>query len=86
MEPVAPMTPSEEPKKGAAYGSVLGIVLIVAILVAGAFYVWNDRLDEADEAMPVQTGVRGVMLPDGSMPSVEGDTSVDAGAEGPQPQ
>jgi len=85
MDPVAPMTPNEEPAKGTAYGSVLGIVLIVAILVAGAFYVWNERLEQTEEPAE-QTGVRGEMLPDGSMPSVEGDASVDAGAEGPQPQ
>ncbi len=39
MEPTNP-----PPKK--AYGSVLSILLIVLILVVGAFYVWNKRLNE----------------------------------------
>lgn len=33
-----------EPKKNTAYGTILGIILIVAILVVGAFYVWGERL------------------------------------------
>lgn len=83
MNPQDSMPPAEEAKKGPAYGSVLGIILIVAILVAGAFYVWNERLDM--NQVP-ENGVRGEVLPDGSMPTVEGAADVEAGEEGPRPQ
>lgn len=83
MNPVDGMPPAEEAKKGPAYGSILGIILIVAILVAGAFYVWNERLETNE--VP-QNGVRGEVLPDGSMPSVEGAADIEEGESGPQPQ
>lgn len=78
---VTPMT--NEPAKPTAFGSILGIVLIVAILVAGAFYVWNERLQT--NQMP-QNGVRGEVLPDGSMPTVEGAADIEEGENGPVPQ
>ncbi len=77
----APM--ANEPAKPAAFGSILGIVLIVAILVAGAFYVWNERLGMNE--MP-ENGVRGEILPDGSMPTVEGAADIEEGENGPIPQ
>lgn len=53
------------PAKGNAtpnsYGSVFSILLIVLVLVAGAFYVWNKRIgedrpqqavDESTQALP----------------------------------
>ena len=79
------MPAQEEEKKGPAYGSILGIIVIVAILVAGAFYVWNERLGMNDDMTP-ENGVRGEVLPDGSMPTVEGDASVESGENGPVPQ
>lgn len=36
---------SEQGVKG-SYGSVLSILLIVLVLVMGAFYVWNKRINE----------------------------------------
>lgn len=78
--PAAPM--ASEPAKGPAYGPILGIIVIVAILVAGAFYVWGERLN--DGQVP-ENGVRGEMLPDGSMPSVEGAVEIESGENGPQP-
>ena len=83
MNPVDGMPPAEEAKKSPAYGSVLGIIVIVAILVAGAFYVWNERLDMNE--VP-ENGVRGEVLPDGSVPNVEGTAGVEEGEGGPQPQ
>lgn len=83
MNPEGGMPPAEEAKKSPAYGSILGIILIVAILVAGAFYVWNERLDT--NQVP-ENGVRGEVLPDGSMPSVEGAVDIEEGESGPQPQ
>ncbi|MDQ1299666.1 MAG: hypothetical protein QG636_334 [Patescibacteria group bacterium] len=77
----APM--ADAPKNPAAFGSVLGIILIVAILVAGAFYVWNERLGTSE--MP-ENGVRGEVLPDGSMPTVEGAADIEEGENGPVPQ
>lgn len=54
-EPVAPM-PAPAPKK-TPWGSLIGIILIVAILVAGAFYVWQERLaqDRAAEQAALST-------------------------------
>ncbi|HEY1041944.1 MAG TPA: hypothetical protein VGE48_00765 [Candidatus Paceibacterota bacterium] len=81
----APAPVAEEAKKGAAYGSIIGIVIIVAVLVAGAFYVWGERLNEQQPQVP-ENGVRGEMLPDGSYPSVEGSLDVESGENGPQPR
>lgn len=39
----------DEPHKGGSLGSVLAILLIVALLVIGAFYVWGQRLAERRE-------------------------------------
>lgn len=76
--------PAAEPKKAPAYGAILGIILIVVILVVGAFYVWGQRLEEEQ---PLNTQEpEGEMLPDGSLPSVEGSADVEAGEMGPQPR
>ncbi len=74
---------AKEAAKGAAYGTILGIILIVGVLVAGAFYVWGERLSTTDQAAPEEMeGVRGDTLPfDGS---AEG--SVDIDVNGPTPQ
>ncbi len=77
--PPPAMPPVAEEAKGPAYGSILGIILIVAILVAGAFYVWNERIN-----MDTNT-VEGEVLPDGSMPTVEGAADVEEGPNGPMP-
>ncbi len=36
----------EEPHARGSAGSVIGILLIVFLLVVGAFYVWGQRLSE----------------------------------------
>lgn len=68
-----------------AYGSILGIILIVAVLVAGAFYMWNQRAGMNNDAVMPENGVRGDTIPfdDSANGSVEG--SLDLDAEGPQP-
>lgn len=53
---------AEEPRKNAAYGSIIGIVVIVAVLVAGAFYVWNDRVSEQPAEAEPETGVSGNVI------------------------
>ncbi|MES2668496.1 MAG: hypothetical protein V4644_02320 [Patescibacteria group bacterium] len=86
-EPARPTPPPagapEAAKASPSYGGTLSIVLIVAILVAGAFYVWNERLDESAE-MP-EGGVRGEVLPEGTMPSAEGSAEAGIGESGPEP-
>ncbi len=72
---------STEPKKSVAYGSILGIILIVAVLVVGAFYVWGERLKMNG---PSEENMGGV-LPDGTIPTTEGSASVRAGENGPEP-
>lgn len=42
---IDPVPEHEHHARGSA-GSVIGIVLIVALLVMGAFYVWGQRLSE----------------------------------------
>lgn len=81
------MAPVAEDTKGPAYGSILGIILIVAILVAGAFYVWNERInmDTNTDTETETGGVRGEMLPDGSIPTAEGSADIEAGPDGPMP-
>lgn len=76
--PVAEPTPAETAKQ-TAYGPLLGIVLIVVVLVLGAFYVWGERI-EMDQPMP-EEGVRGDTLPEDAMPDVEGDMEAGASAE-----
>jgi hypothetical protein len=44
--PVIDPTPSEEPVAHSSTGSVIAILLIVLLLVIGAFYVWEKRLAE----------------------------------------
>ena len=47
MEPSTPSTAHDEPeRKGGSAGSVIAILLIVFLLVVGAFYVWGQRLAE----------------------------------------
>jgi len=43
------MEPAPQPTNNStsnSYGSVLSILLIVLVLVLGAFYVWNKRINE----------------------------------------
>jgi len=75
----ATQSPAGEPKKAPAYGTILGIVLIVVILVVGAFYVWGERLEQ-EQPLP-ENGVRGEVLPD-----VEGTAGLEVGENEPQPQ
>lgn len=35
-----------DPQKNASYGALISIVLILAIVVIGAFYVWGERIKE----------------------------------------
>lgn len=66
------------------YGALLTVILVVLALVAGALYVWNERLaDRAPEYDPAAEGVRG-----GVVPEMESSESVEAAVEldGPQPQ
>ncbi len=72
----APAPMSEEAPKNAAYGTILGIVLIVAILVVGAFYIWGQRLEADKAAMPDENA------------AMDGGVSGNGGAEAdvPMPQ
>jgi hypothetical protein len=54
-KPLPPPLPSSvekvdlpSPKKDASYGALVSIVLILAIIVVGAFYVWGQRIDQAN--------------------------------------
>lgn len=80
-EPSPVTSPAPAPvsaRKGTPYGAIIGVVIIVLVLVAGAFYVWNERLGEKSPG-------EDVVLPDGSMPTVEGSANVRSGENGPQP-
>lgn len=65
-----PQTPAAEEKKSASYGSILGIIVIVAVLVVGAFYVWGERLKTVAPVVP-EEGVRGDTMPTDASVEVE---------------
>ena len=68
-----------ETAKQTAYGPLLGIVLIVVVLVLGAFYVWGERLAE-DQPMP-EEGVRGDTIPADALPEAGGDMEAEVEAD-----
>lgn len=74
-----------EVRKGPAYGSILGIVLIVAILILGAFYVWGERIKETTDGTMPEYGVRGEMMPSETEPSMQGSASVEVEGTVPEP-
>lgn len=43
---IVPTAGMETPHRGGSVGSVIAILLIVFLLVIGAFYVWGQRLSE----------------------------------------
>lgn len=55
--PVIDPAPIEPTTSGSSVGSVIAILLIVALLVVGAFYVWQKRLAE-ERAMEAQSAVQ----------------------------
>lgn len=44
--PMIESTPSEPHENQGSAGSVIAILLIVSLLVVGAFYVWGQRVSE----------------------------------------
>ena len=54
METPAPVSDLDTEKKRGSVGSVIAILIIVLLLVVGAFYVWGQRIAEkrAQEALP----------------------------------
>jgi H+/gluconate symporter-like permease len=71
----APLPVAPEPKKGPAYGAILGIILIVVVLVVGAFYVWGERLKTSTQPSP-----ENAVPSEGTMPTGSADASVDVSA------
>lgn len=49
--PQTPMLPEGQPKN-ASYGAAISIVLILLIVIVGAFYVWGKRIDEQKALTP----------------------------------
>ncbi len=54
--PVIDPTPHDEGPKMGSMGSVLAILLIVLLLVIGAFYVWGQRLSEGRQQQVLPSG------------------------------
>lgn len=54
VSPVTQTVSEKNQNEGGSLGSVLAIILIVILLVIGAFYVWGQRLSEqrANEFVP----------------------------------
>ena len=47
-----PFTPT---KKNASYGALLSIILILAIIIVGAFYVYQQRVQKASTPIVLPT-------------------------------
>lgn len=45
--------PAVSSKEKSSFGSLITLVVIVAVIVIGAFYVWGERVAQ-EEAAPVQ--------------------------------
>ncbi len=41
-----PLPPTEMPKQDASYGALISIVIILAIVIVGAFYSWGKRIEQ----------------------------------------
>lgn len=41
------------PPKNASYGALISIVLILFIIVVGAFYVWGERISQRQPVLPI---------------------------------
>jgi hypothetical protein len=52
MRPV-PLTPAR--KKQASYGALLSVIVIMAIIVFGAFYAWGKRIHDQGGLVPAAT-------------------------------
>ena len=53
MSDFTPLPPSifaggDPEKPNASYGAIISIVLILAIVVVGAFYMWGERIHEQE--------------------------------------
>lgn len=48
------MMPKVEAKKS-NIGSIIGIVIILAVLIIAAFYIWGNKIVQAPKETPVQT-------------------------------
>ena len=46
ISPVTQTVSEKNQNEGGSLGSVLAIILIVILLVIGAFYVWGQRISE----------------------------------------
>jgi len=49
-----PPSTSSKPARNASWGGVVGILLIVAVIILGAFYTWGERI-AVQEAQRVTT-------------------------------
>jgi uncharacterized membrane protein (DUF485 family) len=44
-----------EPQEGGSMGSLIGIILIIAVIVLGGIYFWGKRTSTQVQAQPVAT-------------------------------
>lgn len=76
MEPdTAPQQTPETPKPAPSYGGVLAIVLVLALIVVGAFYIWGERISETGLTPEEQEYVESLETQNDSTDpsSIEGD-------------
>ncbi len=48
IEPVVPAAPAEAPKKSSP-GALIGLIIILLAIVAGAWYLWDQRTGDGPE-------------------------------------
>lgn len=50
-----PPTPGVPSRKAQSWGTVISIVIIVLMIVIGAFYVWGKRIEQNQVVFPTAT-------------------------------
>jgi uncharacterized protein HemX len=54
--PIITPPPAPEPKKGNSWGAIISIVILLALVVFGALYVWGQRIsDEGTQVNVTET-------------------------------
>jgi hypothetical protein len=45
-QPIIPPAPADAPKKSSSWGVIIAILIILGMMVVGAFYAWGKRVNQ----------------------------------------